>query len=160
MRWGIAGVAGLLLAGCEAGEGGEPPRAEHSIDPLTGETRMTIPQGRRTATLLAGPGVPVALPDGLTLFPGTRVRNNARFARGDGEGSLVTFAADAPAGEIVAHYRREAEAAGFAVTLEHGAAGSVLLIAERSRDGARLAVSATGGTPTTGQLALSTIPRG
>lgn len=161
MRWAIAGFAGLMLAACDSDAGeGAAPLAEHSVDPATGATRMTIPHGNGTATLLAGPEVPVALPDGLTLFPGMRVENNARFARKEGEGALVSFAADAPAPAIIAHYRGEAEAAGFAVTLEHAAAGSVLLIAERSRDGARLAVTATTGTPTTGQLAVSTIPRG
>jgi hypothetical protein len=154
MRWGIAGIVAMMLAGCDGA--GDPSRqAEHSIDPATGETVMTIPDKRGAATLRAGPSVPVALPQGFSLFPGTRVTNNARFTRADGEGTLVTFTADAPAKDILAHYRREAEAAGFAITLEHEAAGSLLLIAERERDGARLAVTVTEGAPTSGQLVFS-----
>ena len=143
-----------MLAGC-GGAGESSRQAEHSIDPATGETRMTIPDKGGAATLRAGPSVPVSMPEGFSLFPGTRVTNNARFTRADGEGSLVTFTADAPAKDILAHYRHEAEAAGFAITLEHEAAGSLLLIGERKRDSARLAVTATKGAPTTGQLVLS-----
>lgn len=153
MRWGIAGIAGLMLAGC-GGEVGTSRRAEHSIDPVTGETRMTIPHQGETATLRAGPAVPVALPAGLSLFPGTRIAGNARFAQGKRVGSLLTFAADAPAADVMAHYRREAEAAGFAIVLEHAAAGSLIFVADRGRDGARLAITAKSGPPTTGQVVL------
>lgn len=161
MRRIIAGLAGLMLAGCGAADdsaAADGPLADHSIDPATGETRMTIPLAGSTATLLAGPTVPVSLPDGFTLFPGTRIANNARFAQAGGEGSLVTFASDAPAAAVIAHYREQAAAAGFAITVEHEAADSLLLIGERARDGARIAVSATAtpGAATTGQLVLST----
>lgn len=163
MRWVMAGLLGLMLTGCDAAADSDRPETMHRIDPATGETVITIPAEGATATLRAGPAVPVALPAGFTLFPGTRITNNARFDRAEGQGSLITFAADAPAEAIIAHYRQQAEAAGFAITLEHDAAGSLLLIGERTRDGARLAVTATGGaeegSTTTGQLVLSAIPK-
>ncbi len=162
----MAGLAGLMLTGCDgldsAGLSGsdEPPLAAHSIDPETGEVRMIIPRKDGTATLRSGPSVPVSLPEGFTLLPGTKVTTHSLFSRPEGQGSLVTFEVDTEAGAVVAHFRGQAKAAGFAITLENNTAGTLLMVGERKRDGARLVVTATPGEPTTGQLMLSTIPAG
>ena len=164
MRWGIGAIAGLMLAGCGGGAAGDAtgagPLAEHTIDPETGETRITIPRAEGTATLRAGPRVPVVLPDGLALPDGATIRDHARFERAGGEGILVTFETDVPAADVVARLRDQAVAAGFAVTLENAAGGTLLLIGARPRDGARLAVSAAEGTPTTAQLVFTAFPPG
>ncbi len=165
MRWVIAGIAGLMLSGCDAPDhldksGAGEREAEHTIDPETGEVRMIIPHKDGTATLRSGPNVPVTLPRGISMVPGARVLAHSQFAMGDGQGSLVTFEADVEAPAVIAHFRDQARAAGFAVTLENDAAGTLMIVGERKRDGARLAVTATAGEPTTGQIVVSTIPTG
>ncbi|MFO6448481.1 hypothetical protein ACLBKU_15210 [Erythrobacter sp. NE805] len=156
MRWGIAGIAGLMLAGCDAAGDAEPaPEAVHSVDPATGELHMVIPHEDGPATLRSGPTLPVRLPDGLTLPEGATVTANSRFEQAGGSGALVTFETLAPAAAVITHFRDQAEAAGFAITLDRALATSHLLLGERARDGAKLSVTATSGPPTSGQILVS-----
>lgn len=152
---GCSGALALLTAAC--GEGGEEAQAGrgYTIDPATGEHRMTIRREDGEATLRSGATVPVALPEGFSLFPGTRVIETARVTRPGGEGALVTFEADAPAADLAAHYRDAAISAGFAVAVDLDTNGSRLVTAVRERDDAALTLTATGGPPTTGQLFIS-----
>jgi hypothetical protein len=148
----------LLAAACKdggegagAGAGADGGRG-YTIDPATGEHRMTIKREAGEARLRSGAAVPVALPEGFTLFPGTRVRENARVTQPGGEGMLVTFEADAPAAELAAHYRDAGVAAGFAIEADLDTNGTRLVSAVRAGDEARLTVTATQGKPTIGQL--------
>ncbi len=127
---------------------------EHTIDPATGETRIIIPQKDGIATLRSGPNVPVTLPAGFSLFPGSRVVGNSLVMRtGEGQNTLVTFDTDAAAADVIAHYREQAKAAGFAIALEAETGDTVIMIGER--DGAKIAATATQGKPTTGQLVIT-----
>ncbi len=160
MRWQIAVCAGgLWLAACEAApdarEAVPAPGAEHVIDPLTGETRITLPAEDGLATLRAGPNVPLLLPEGFTLFPGARVVTNARVTRPGRASTLVTFEADAPAAAVIAHTRAEAATAGFAIAVDLDTEGTGTIAATRRVDGATLSLTATQGEPTTGQLAIA-----
>jgi hypothetical protein len=158
MRWRIAGLAGLILAGCDRADPAstaQRPAAQHIVDPATGETRMIIPRPDGAATLRSGPDVPLALPKGFSLPDGTRVLTNSLFSRPDGDGTLVTFEAEPSAQAVIGHYRDQARAAGFAITVEVETAGTFLMVGERKKDGARLAVTATEGVPTQGQLIVS-----
>ncbi len=167
MRIRIAVLVGLLLVGLGlavlaltwldasnlpgAGDSGPGTSTEHIIDPATGETRITIPQKDGIATLRSGPKVPVSLPEGFSLFPGARVVGNSMVTRtGEGQNTLVTFETDAPAAEVIAHYREQAKAAGFAITLEAETGDTFIMVGERG--GGRIAATATQGAPTTGQL--------
>jgi hypothetical protein len=164
MRWASAGLAGLALAGCgaagDADKAGQAPEAVHSVDPATGEFHMVIPHEKWPATLRSGPDVPPRLPDGFTLPEGARVTANSLFEGPGGAGTLITFETDTPAAAVIDHVRREAETAGFAITLEKTLATSQLLIAGRARDGAKLSVSATGGPRTSAQILFQTLPSG
>lgn len=149
-----------MLAGCEASPGAEPapapgPSAEHVIDPVTGETRITIPAKDGLATLRSGPNVPLALPEGFTLFPGARVVSNAQVTRPGDTRTLVAFEADAPAAAVIAHTRAEAAAAGFAVAVDLDTEGTRTIAGTRAADGATLSLTATQGEPTTGQLTIA-----
>jgi hypothetical protein len=161
MRWRIGVLAGLALTGCSgpepAGETAAEPAtsAEHIIDLATGETRMAIPHEDGVATLRSGPNVPLTLPDGLSLFPGSRVLDNSLVTRPRGKGTLVTFEADAPAAAVIAHYRDQAQAAGFVIALDVEAGGTLMVGGARDPDGATLSVTATTGKPTAGQLVIS-----
>ena len=159
----LAGSAALALLGtltaCGSETSGEVATAdgetaEYTIDKETGETSMTIDGPDGTATLRSGTAVPVTLPDGFSLFPGTKVVTNTVVNQPDGQGTMVTFEADAPADKVVAHYRDQAKAAGFDIQLEMNTNGTMLIGGERKADGASLSVTATNGEATTGQIII------
>lgn len=156
----MVGVAALALAAC----GSDGPDGHHadqgesagySIDKTTGETRMTITSKGGDATLRAGAAVPVNLPYGFSLFPGSRVVDNAVVTQPGGQGALITFEADAPAEQVVAHYRDAAAAAGFDIRIQMDTNGTQMVGAERETDGATMSVTATAGNPTTGQIIIA-----
>lgn len=155
----MACVAGALLGGCDAqgpdAAGAKPP-GEHSVDPVTGERRITIHREDGPVTLREGAGVPVSLPAGFSPFPGARVVSNAIAARPDGEGVLLTFEADAPAQEVIAHTRSEAEAAGFSVDVDLATGDTRTIAGTRASDRATFSLTVTQGAPATGQLSAST----
>lgn len=169
MRLRIAVLVALLLAGIGlavlamtyldasnlpgAGDTGPSTATEHTIDPETGETRITIRQNDGIATLRSGPNVPVTLPMGFSLYPGARVVGNSLVTRSGGsQNTLLTFDTDASAAQVIAHYREQAKAAGFAIALEAETGDTFIMVGERGS--AKISATATQGTPTTGQLVI------
>lgn len=157
----LASGAALLLTACGSETSGEfttedGKDAEYTIDKETGETSMTIKGEDGEATLRAGSSVPVSLPDGFTLFPGSKVVNNAVVNQPDEQGAMITFEADAPAETVVAHYRDAAKAAGFDIQLEMTTNGTQMVGGERKSDGSTFSVTASGGEPTSGQIIIAT----
>ena len=150
----------LALAACGSETSGEfttadGENAEYTIDKDTGETSMTIKGEDGEATLRSGADVPVSLPAGFTLFPGSKVITNTVVNQPDGQGTMVAFEADAPADKVVAHYRDAAKAAGFEIQVEMNTNGTMMVGGERKSDGSKLSITATSGTPTTGQLVIA-----
>lgn len=161
----MAGTAALAvtLAGCGSETSGEfttedGQNAEYTIDNDSGETSMTIKGDDGEATLRSGADVPVSLPDGFTLFPGSKVITNTVVNQPDGQGTMVTFEADAPADRVIAHYREAAKAAGFDIQLEMNANGTMMVGGERKADDSSMSVTATTGddSKTTGQIIIGT----
>ncbi|MBU7580839.1 MAG: hypothetical protein KAF27_10280 [Porphyrobacter sp.] len=155
----LAGSLGLMLAACGSETSGEfktadGKDAEYTIDKDSGETTMTIDGPDGEATLRSGTNVPVSLPAGFTLFPGSKVVANTIVNQPDGQGTMVTFEADAAAERVVAHYRDAAKAAGFDIQLEMNTNGTRMIGGERKADGSSLSVTATDGEPTTGQIII------
>jgi hypothetical protein len=156
----LAGTAAVLLAACGGSEtSGEfttddGKNAEYTIDKESGETSMTIKGEDGEATMRSGANVPVSLPDGFTLFPGSKVVTNTVVDQPDGKGTLVTFEADAPADKVVAHYRDAAKAAGFDIEIEMNTNGTMMIGGGRKADDASISVTATTGEPTTGQIII------
>jgi hypothetical protein len=159
--------AALLLSACGSETSGEietadGKNAEYTIDKDTGETSMTIEGEDGEATLRAGANVPVSLPDGFTLFPGSKVVNNTVVNQPEGQGTMITFESAAPADKVVAHYRDAAKAAGFDIQLEMNTNGTQMVAGERKADKATVSVTASpgegegGGAVTTGQLIIAT----
>lgn len=158
--WALTASA-LLLAACGSETSGEfttedGGNAEYTIDKNSGETSMTVKGPDGTATLRSGAEVPVSLPDGFSLFPGSKVVTNTVVNQPDGQGTMVMFEAAAPADKIVAHYRDQAKAAGFDIQLEMNSNGTLMIGGERKDDGATLSVTATSGDTTTGQIIIGT----
>lgn len=159
----MAGGAALMLAACGSETSGEfetadGKNAEYTIDKETGETSMTIEGENGEATLRAGANVPVVLPEGFSLYPGSKVVNNAVVNQPDGQGTLVAFEVDAPADKVVAHYRDAAKAVGFDIQVEVNTNGTQLVAGERKSDGSGLSVTAATGDDgkTTGQITIGT----
>jgi len=157
----FAGAATVLLAACGSETSGEfttedGKDAEYTIDESTGETSMTIKDEDGEATLRAGANVPLSLPQGFSLFPGSKVVSNAVVNEPDGQGTMIAFEADAPADKVIAHYRDQAKAAGFDIQLEMTTNGTTMVGGERKADGSNLSVTATAGKPTSGQLIIVT----
>ena len=149
----------LALVACGSETSGEfttadGENAEYTIDKETGETSMTIEGEDGEASLRSGANVPVTLPDGFTLFPGSKVVTNTLVNQPDGQGTMITFEAEAPAEKVVAHYRDAAKAAGFDIQLEMNTNGTRVIGGERKADGSSLSVTATDGEPTTGQIII------
>jgi hypothetical protein len=156
----LAGTAALMLAACGSETSGEfttedGKNAEYTIDKDSGETSMTIKGEDGEETLRAGSSVPVSLPVGFTLFPGTKVVNNMVVNKPGEQGTMIIFEADAPADKVVAHYRDAAKAAGFEIQVEMNTNGTMMVGGERKSDGSKLSITATSGTPTTGQLVIA-----
>ncbi|GAA0768293.1 hypothetical protein FHS52_001488 [Erythromicrobium ramosum] len=159
----LAGGVALMLSACGSETSGEfttadGENAEYTIDKDTGETSMTIKGEDGEATLRSGADVPVNLPAGFTLFPGSKVITNTVVNQPDGQGTMVAFEADAPADKVVAHYRDAAKAAGFDIQLEMTTNGTVMIGGERKADESSITVTATTGddSATTGQIIIGT----
>jgi len=157
----LAGSAAVMLTACGSETSGEfttenGENAEYTIDEDSGETSMTIKGEDGEATLRSGADVPVTLPEGFTMFPGSKVVTNTVVNQPDGQGTMITFESDAPADKVVAHYRDAAKAAGFDIQLEMTTNGTVMVGGERKADGSSMSVTASAGEPTTGQIIIGT----
>ena len=94
----------------------EEPRGSYDIDSDTGETRARFTDNDgRTTTMRSGEKVPVRLPAGFSVYPGAKVTNNTRVEQADGLLVLLNFESEATAEELIAYYRKQADAAGIDV---------------------------------------------
>lgn len=157
----VAGSAALALAACGSETSGEfttadGETAEYTVDKDSGETSMTVEGPDGTTTLRSGAEVPVSLPQGFSLFPGSKVVTNTVVKQADGQGTMVMFETDAAADKVIAHYREQAKLAGFDIQLEMNTNGTMMIGGERKSDGSTLSVtaSANDGAATTGQLII------
>jgi len=142
-------AAALMLAGCgsetsgtiedEAGETGE-----YTVDRETGETNATITTDDGTATLRSGKNVEVDLPAGFTAYPGSTIVTNTVVNQTQGAGSMVLFETQDTPADIIAFYKRQAEAAGVRIELDASINGGSM-IGGKSEDGLTFSVNANPG---------------
>ncbi|QKG70332.1 hypothetical protein [Erythrobacter mangrovi] len=121
-----------------------------------GETKASITdQDGTVTTLRAGEQVPVELPQGFSIAPGFKVLNNTHVERDGGSFVLLTLQGDAPVEEVIAFYRKQAEAAGIEVTVSIPT-GESTTIAGEGKDGlAFSAMASRSGDKTAVQLTLT-----
>lgn len=143
------GALCFALAGCGSessgtidGENGE--RGEYTIDESTGETKATITTDEGTATLRSGADVEVDLPDGFTAYPGANVVSNTVVSQAQGSGAMLFFETDDSPAEVIAFYKRQAEAAGVKLQLDASINGGSMIGGE-SEDGITFSVNANPG---------------
>ena len=156
-------AAALALAACGGSEtSGEittddGDTGEYTIDNETGESSMTITTPDGETRMQSGPGVAPDLPSGWTIYPGAEVVNTVNIAGAEGGGALVTMTTDASADDVIAHYRKQAEAAGFPISLEMNTSASRLISGQKD-NGASFSVSVAlseDDSPTMVQLTLA-----
>ncbi len=157
-------AASVLLAACGSEKSGEftteeGETGEYSIDPATGETSARIETAEGTATMRSGASVPVKLPDGITIYPGAQVVSNTVVDHAGGSGSMVTLRSEDTPQQVSAHYRREAEAAGYKIALEMTVENGMLIGGEKP-NGAVFSVNTSSDTDgtTLAQLMLGNNP--
>lgn len=155
----LLGACGSEKSGSITGPDGET--AEYRIDQTSGETSMTITTDEGETTMRSGQGVPVELPDGFSLYPGSAVVSSTVVNQPDGLATMVMFEAPAKGAEIIAHFKRQAEKGGFAIELEATMNETVMLSGKRAGDGTSFMVntSAAEDGKTGGQLVVGKEPR-
>ncbi|MGY6552197.1 MAG: hypothetical protein ACXIT4_09935 [Erythrobacter sp.] len=149
MREGNAALLASLmavLAACNSDPSGsfttaEGQSAEYRIDTVTGETSMTITTPDGSTSLRSGSAVPVELPAGFALYPDSRVISSTVVNQPDGLGAMVVFETPAQGPLVIAHFREQAEQAGFRVELEAAMSGTVMLAGKRAKDGTTFIVN-------------------
>ena len=155
-------VATFAVAACGSEKSGEITNedgetAEYTIDAESGETTMAITTEDGATAMQSGAGVEPDLPDGWTIYPGASILNAINVDRADGAGSMVIMNVEASADDVIAFYRKQAEATGFPIQMELTTATSRLIGGEKD-DGSTFSVSVTpseDGQPAMVQLTLA-----
>jgi hypothetical protein len=143
-RIGITIALMIGLAGCGGKEGrevasgtvsdGEGGTADYSIREEGDGTSMTIKTEKGTAVVRTGADA-AKFPIGFSLYPGAKVTSGTTVseaaAAGDG-GSVIAFeSADDPS-KVIAHYKQQAKAAGYAIegemAMNNGTAGETMMV--------------------------------
>ena len=110
----------ILLIACED-RGAAPvpsPTPNYSRDAESGETRARIAGGGDAADMRSGARIPVALPPGLTMYPGARVLDNTVVERAGSRRVLIEFETPDPISQVILFYRTQMQAAGASLTLD------------------------------------------
>ncbi|WP_374406099.1 hypothetical protein [Pelagerythrobacter sp.] len=152
MRQVLVLVAVLALAACGSERSGTQEVAAGDASEAGDAVTATIETDEGTARMRSGADVPVDLPRGFSIFPGAEVASNTVFDQAGSKGALLTMESDAPAAEMIAFYRRQAEAAGIELELNLDT-DTMQMIGGKSADGSPFSFTATKGEGgTTGQL--------
>lgn len=156
-------TAALFLAACSPAPEAEPVAEQetgrfetgsYKLDPGTGETRAVVNNEDGTTTLRAGERVVPRLPPGFTIYPGAEIRSTVQVGRDDATGVVVSLASEDGPADLVAFYRRQAEAAGVAIELDLQTE-AMTMIAGEAPDGTSFTFQASGATgETTSQLTV------
>lgn len=106
----------------------EDGTAEYSVDGAEGdaEIRFTDNEGNETV-MTAGSDADAQFPDGFSIYPGASVASNTVISGSEGEGNMIAITSSASPEELAAHYRAEAEAAGFEIQMEMNSGDTVVI---------------------------------
>lgn len=122
IRLAIGTATALALAGCgseqsgtfETEDGGE---GNYTYEAESGDTTFKIETEDGVATFSSGSDAPKKLPAGFTVYPDATVLSSTVAQQGDGSATiLILESGDAPA-DLLAHYRKQAEAAGVKIEM-------------------------------------------
>ena len=135
----IAATSLLLVTACGSERSGtyeteDGEKVEYSVDNRGSNATATVTNDDGTSTVRTGNNVAIDLPAGFTLYPGSKVVTNTVFNRDDGKGAMVIFQSDAKPDEVLAYYRKEAEAAGVKIEMEMKTAQGTMLAGKGDGD--------------------------
>lgn len=153
-------ASALTLAACGSGQEGTITDDEGSqvgsYATANGETTARIKgEDGSVTSMRSGSQVPVSLPDGFSVAEDLTVLNNTNVERGDGRYVMLTMQGPQPVSDVVAHYRKEAEAAGVDINVDV-TTGDSTTIAGEGKDGLAFSLMASrSGEVTAVQLTLS-----
>lgn len=91
------------------------------------------------------------LPAGFTAYPGATMMGGFSASGKDGQGGMASFEVDAQAADVIAHFRKQAEAVGMKVTTEVKSGETMMFGAEKAGDsktGIQVTATQTGGKVT------------
>lgn len=144
--WLVAATSATFLALAGCGSKSETEIASGTVtDPDSGETaryRVTTDGEESNLSVKTedgemqfGSGAANAkLPDGFTPYPGSTMTGGFTATGKDGQGGMASFEAPGKAEDVIAHFRRQAEAAGLEVKAEVKAGETLMFGAERPGD--------------------------
>ena len=137
MRATILLVPTILLAGCGSDasgtfETGDGEEGSYTIDQDGDEMTARITGDDGTAIIRSGEGVSVDLPDGYSMYPGTNIVSSTTMSGGSTKGSMILFESDASPEDLIAHFRKQAEADGIEIKMEMKTGAGQILSGEGS----------------------------
>ncbi len=141
MRVIFAMTAAGMLAACGGPADGTYETEDGTVEVDGGmsgenpEVRFTSKDGEETVVHTGG-NVVVDLPDGFAIYPGAQVVSNTSMTSAEGAGAMVVMTSDADPEAMVAHYRKQAEAAGVNIEMEMNSNGTLMIAGELPEGGA------------------------
>ena len=149
-----AAAAALMLSACGSQSEKEVASGSYT-DPTTGKTadyKITSDADGENGNIsiktadgemnFGGGAANTKLPTGFTLYPGAKITGGMAASGKDGESGLASFEVKGQAVDVIAHYRKQAEAAGLKVTSEVKAGDTMMFGAEKP-DGGKGGVQVT-----------------
>lgn len=131
MRFAPILIGTILLAACGGEQdeqaGGRSSAESYAVNEKDGVVTARVRSQDGTATMESGTGVEAKLPAGFGMMPGARVLSASNITGDQGSGSMVLFETDRPVAEVIAHYRRQAEAAGVKIQIEMNTNGTEMI---------------------------------
>ena len=127
----------------------EGEQAEVAVDRTGDGANVRITGENGEQVVIDTGGADADLPMGFSTYPGATVVTNTAIREGATIGNMVILQSSASPEEIIAFYRRQAEAAGLPVTREVNSNG-VMMIGAEAEDGKSFNLTASpqdgGGT--------------
>lgn len=137
-RFAFAFAAALLISACGSEKTGTFETADgegsYKIGSDGGEVTAMATTKDGTTTMRSGENVPLDLPNGFTLYPGAKVQTNTAVTNNDGKGALIIMESDASPEDMIAFYRKQAEAAGIKLELEMTTAQGAMIAGNGPND--------------------------
>lgn len=141
---GITLALAAALAGCGGKEGrevasgtvsdGEGGTADYSVRESGDGTAMTVKTEKGTAVIRTGKDAG-KFPTGFTLYPGATITSGTAVsndAEAGGGGSVIAFESSDDPAAIIAHYKQQAKAAGYAIegemAMNNGTTGETMMV--------------------------------
>jgi hypothetical protein len=161
MRATITLASAILLAACGSESSGtfetsDGEEGSYTVDQDGGEMTAEISSNDGTTTIRSGQDVSVDLPDGYSMFPGAKIVSATTMSGASNNGSMVFFESGAAPDDVIAHFRKQAEADGVKIQMEMKT-GNTQILSGEGKDGRIFSVTVNDeGGKSSGSLMVGT----